>query len=143
MLDEIDPFASPDGYGEGTRESYFASQRSTDRFYASKSFTIDRVMSSDHGQPARFVHKVFDNDVESRVDLDGEEWIISTSPGGRVQVKLLVAREVGRINELWIQRIPTTGQGKTTVSLNVKSAGGPAARGPVEDARSHARCRRG
>ena len=121
MPDQDDPFASSDGYAEGTRETYFAQQRVPDRFYASKSFTIERPASSDYGQSARFVHKVFDNNVETRVDLEGEEYLISTSPGGRVQVKLLVAREVGRIKELWIQRIPTSGNGKATVSLNLKS----------------------
>jgi hypothetical protein len=119
---EDDPFTSPRGWGEDARETTFAQGRSPEYTYVSRSFSIDRPASSDFGQPARFVQKVFDSDVESRVELEGNEWVIYESPGGRVQVKLLLTREAGHVKELWLQKVPANGAGgNVKVLLNLKS----------------------
>jgi hypothetical protein len=65
---------------------------------------------------------VFDSETETTLTLDGNEWLIDESPGGRVQVKLLVAREAGRVKELWIQKVPANGStGTIKVALNLKA----------------------
>jgi hypothetical protein len=96
-------------WGESPDEATFAQGRLPGRTYASTSFIINRPSSRDLGQPARFVHKVFDTDGETRVVYDGTEWLISETPRGRYQIKLLVAREAGAVKELWIQRVPSAG----------------------------------
>jgi hypothetical protein len=84
------------------REGLFAEGRRTDRLYASRSFPL----AGEPGVPARFVTKVFDPESDTEVEpLVGEEWLVRTSPKGRVQLKLLVAREPGHVSHLWIQRI--------------------------------------
>jgi hypothetical protein len=122
MTEPDDPFGSTDGFGEGVTETTYAQGRLPDQVYASRSFTIDRPASSDFGQPARFIQKVFDSETETTLTLDGNEWLIGESPGGRVQVKLLVAREAGRVKELWIQKVPGNGSaGTIKVALNLKA----------------------
>lgn len=64
-------------------------------------------------------------DVEDATELirNGEEWVVSQTTGGRVQVKLLVAREAGAVKELWIQKVPAPGAlGKVKDVLNLKRA---------------------
>lgn len=108
-------------WGEGDDEIVYAQGRVPERTYVSKGFVIDREPSSDYGQPARFVHKVFDTEAESIAELDGTQWVISETPAGRYQVKLLVTREAGHVKELWIQRVPASGAaGKVTVQLNLR-----------------------
>ena len=63
----------------------------------------------DDGSPARFVCKVFDPETETIVERVGEEWLVSSTPLGRYQFKLLVAREAGNVKEIWIQRVPAPG----------------------------------
>ena len=96
-------------WGESPDDTTYAQGRLTERTYASKSFVIDRETSRDFGQPARFIHKVFDTDAESVATFEGSEWLISQTPKGRYQFKLLVAREAGKVKELWIQRVPPPG----------------------------------
>lgn len=103
-------------------ETTYAQGRVPTRTYASTSFPIPWQSSADHGQPARFVWKVFDPHEETIGQFDGEQWVISESPAGRYQVKLLVAREAGNVRELWIQRVPGIGQrGKVTALLNLRN----------------------
>lgn len=87
-------------------ELEYAQSRLPGRTYLSKSFPLNRPASSDHGEPARFIHKVFDAESETTVELEGSDWVIRETPGGRYQVRLLVTREAGNVKELWIQRIP-------------------------------------
>ena len=52
--------------------------------------------------------------------MDGTQWIISETPAGRYQIKLLIARSPGNVKELWIQRIPTSGRGNAINLLNLQ-----------------------
>ena len=85
------------------KDGRFAEGRFTNRTYASRSFTL----AGAPGVPARFVTKVFDPEDKTAVEpyADGEVWLVRESPKGRVQLKLLVAREQGHVSHLWVQRI--------------------------------------
>jgi len=63
--------------------------------------------------PARFIYKVFDPDSDTEVEAveEGTEWLVRTSPKGRIQVKLLVSREAGHVSELMIQRVTQSARG--------------------------------
>lgn len=100
----------------------YAEGRFTTRTYLSESFTISRVYSRDLGQPARFIAKVFDTDEWTEPPSNAEEFLVMTSPGGRVQLKLLVAREAGQVKELWIERVKSKADGTSTLVevLNLK-----------------------
>lgn len=98
-----------DLFEDDADETTFAQGRLADRTYVSRSFPLKRAMSADDGSPARFVCKVFDPETETLVECDGDEWLISSTPAGRYQFKLLVAREAGNVKEMWIQRVPGTG----------------------------------
>lgn len=111
-----------DPFDDDPNETQWAQRRVPGRTYPATPFTIKRENSSDFGQPARFICKVFDNDVESTATFDGTEWVIKDSPAGRVQFKLLVAREAGNVKELWIQRVPAAGFNSVTKTLlNLKA----------------------
>lgn len=107
--DEFDPF----GLTAPPNEVTFAQGRQPDRTYISRSFPLDLRASQDVGHPARFITKVFDeleterrgSDPES--GFDHEEFVVHTTPAGRKQVKLQVAREAGSVRELVIQKVPT------------------------------------
>lgn len=110
-----------DSWGEIEDETTYAQGRVPERTYASTSWVIDRRTSRDYGQPARFIHKVFDTASETKAVFDGTEWIISESPKGRYQLKLLVAREAGNVTELWIQGVPPVGSSdKVKVLANLR-----------------------
>lgn len=94
-----------DGKTREEIEAMYADGRFTDRTYASKSFPLKAAPDV----PARFIQKVFDVDPASELETEGEGWLVRESPGGRVQVKLLVAREAGHVTALWIQRIRQRG----------------------------------
>ncbi len=85
------------------RDGMYAEGRFTNRTYASRSFPLRGAP----GVPAKFVSKVFDPESETEVEPfgEGEVWLVRESPKGRVQLKLLVAREQGHVSHLWIQRI--------------------------------------
>src|SRR2546423_776367 len=111
MNDDLDAFdQEPD-------ETTYAQGRLPGRTYASRSFPLSRPGSSDHGQPARFIYKVFDPETEHLLERDGEEWVIRQTPGGRYQFKLLLAREGGNLKHLWIQRVPGAGKGGAVTNL--------------------------
>lgn len=113
------------GLDEDDAETLYATGRLPGRTYASKSFPIAGEMSRDYGQSARFVYKVFDNGEEYEIELVGSEWLVRETAAGRYQVKLLVAREAGRIKSLWIQRVPGPGYGgrvKTLLHLDRESS---------------------
>ncbi|WP_395856355.1 Shedu immune nuclease family protein [Cystobacter fuscus] len=96
-------------------EVTYARGRRTDCTYIHRSFTLDLRASQDYGQPARFIVKTFDEIGEPSKPGDtsgGLEWMeetVFTTPGGRKQVKLQIAREAGQVRELQIQRVPTNG----------------------------------
>jgi len=82
--------------------------RLVDRIYVSRSFPLDMRNSQDHGEIARYVTKVFDEVPLEMVDAtEREEFVVMTTPGGRKQLKLQVARESGRVREIVLQKVPT------------------------------------
>lgn len=93
-------------------EVTFARGRLPGRTYVSRTFMLDLRNSQDYGQPARYVSKVFDEDLEVLPDdtpgVEWEESVVMTTPGGRKQIKLQVAREAGHIREIQIQRVPAS-----------------------------------
>ncbi|HVA86810.1 MAG TPA: Shedu immune nuclease family protein [Candidatus Saccharimonadales bacterium] len=103
-----EPFASM-GEDRAEREGPYAEGRRADRTYVSKSFSL----AGSPGVPARFVYKVFDPESETDLDVgvDGAEWLVHASPQGRVQVKLLIAREAGHVSDLWVQRLKYSARG--------------------------------
>ncbi len=91
-------------------ETVYAQGRQPDRTYASKTFPIDVPSSRDYGESARFIYKVFDNDEEQQVVREGEVYIVeATERAQRYQLKVLVAREAGSVKDLWIQKVPPSG----------------------------------
>jgi len=110
---------------EDKTETLYASGRLPGRTYGSKTFSIVGNLSRDSGQPARFIYKILQNNEEFELVLEGDEWLVRETPAGRYQIKLLVAREAGRVKSLWIQRVPgpgCRGQVKTLVSLDRESS---------------------
>jgi hypothetical protein len=110
MTDDLDDFeidfagvAGQVPEGKEEREGRYAEGRFTNRTYASKSFPL----AGAPGVPAKFVSKVFDPESDTEVEPfgEGEVWLVRESPKGRVQLKLLVAREQGHVSHLWIQRV--------------------------------------
>lgn len=59
------------GWGGTEDETTYTQGRLPGRTYVSKSFVIDRQTSRDYGQPARFVHKVFDPAGEPKLSSMG------------------------------------------------------------------------
>jgi hypothetical protein len=110
-----------DEWSEGDDELTYAQGRLPSRTYVSKSFRVPWETSADYGQPARYIHKVFDPEEETVAEFDGEQWVIRETPAGRYQIKLLVAREAGNVKQLWIQRVPGgDGVGKLQGLLNLR-----------------------
>ena len=89
-------------------EVTYAEGRLTTRTYANRSFTME--FGQDQGRPSRYIYRVFDEVVTE----DDEEWewtseVVYTTPGGRKQIQLQVAREAGAVRKIRIQKVPTTG----------------------------------
>jgi len=98
-------------------ETFFARRRLDSRTYASRSFPLTRTNSDDQGAPARYLYKVFDPASQTEIIREAEEWVIRESPAGRVQIKLLVAREAGNVKEIWIHRVPSAEAGGSVRTL--------------------------
>lgn len=108
-------------------EAAFMAGRREDFMYTSKSFTVSRPYSSDFGEPARYVYKVYDDNGEyADVDVDGNVWSIDESEAGRVQTKFLLAREDPHVKDIWIQKIRKLKDGTEKCST-VFHLGGPKA----------------
>lgn len=89
-------------------EVTFAEGRLTTRTYASRSFIW--AFGQDAGQPGRYVHRVFDEVITD--DDDEWEWtkdVVFSTPGGRKQLELQVARSSGVVRKIKIQKVPTSG----------------------------------
>ena len=102
------PIVSLSDFFEPPNEVTFAERRLATRTYVTKSFSMQ--YGRDQGQPARYVHRVFDEVVTA----DDDEWdwtndVVFTTPGGRKQLELQVAREAGAVRKLRIQKVPTSG----------------------------------
>lgn len=103
-----DSFVAP-GETSAGNQVVWARNRRADCTYAHRSFALNMPTSRDHGQPARFICKVFDETEPSVPPENCEEYVLATTPGGRKQIKLLVAREAGRVKDLRIEKVPTRG----------------------------------
>jgi hypothetical protein len=89
-------------------EVTFAEGRLTTRTYASRTFRA--AFGQDQGYPSRYIYRVFDEGVTD--DDDDWDWtneVVFTSPGGRKQLQLQVARSAGAVRTLRIQKVPTSG----------------------------------
>ncbi len=98
-------FDTPDSEGNPV---VWARGRQPERTYIYKSFPAK--YGRDAGHPARYVYKVFDertSDDETADDWDRTTVVVSTSPGGRKQIRLEIARHAGAVREITIQRVPT------------------------------------
>jgi hypothetical protein len=92
---------------EPTTPLEFAQRRRPNRTYVSRTFTLNLEGSRDHGHPARYITKVFD---ELPGEYESEEGnvttdVVSTTPGGRKQIQLQVAREGGQVREILLQQV--------------------------------------
>lgn len=106
----------------------WAYARRPSRTYISKSIS----KPGEPGVPARYIHKVFDPETSSELEVsaEGSEWLVRESALGRQQVKLLVSREAGHVSEIWLQRVVfAAGQPRAT---NVFNLSGDDARRLVE-----------
>lgn len=112
-----DLFKEPD-------EVTFAMGRLPNRIYLSRTFTMS--FGADQDQPARYVHKVFDEEVTP--DEDDWDWtseVVDVTPGGRKQLTLNVARSAGAVRKLRIQKVPTNSDAtklEPVLELNRKQA---------------------
>lgn len=102
------PIVSLRDFFQPPNDVTFAKRRLATRTYVTKSFSMQ--FGRDQGQPARYVHRVFDEVVTE----DDDEWdwtndVVFTTPGGRKQLELQVAREAGAVRKLRIQKVPTSG----------------------------------
>ncbi|MDN5973073.1 Shedu immune nuclease family protein [Bifidobacterium crudilactis] len=113
LNDDDDPFTLD--------SASYITGRKTDRTYISKGFTHRKpeLSEDDSGVPARFVCKVFDDDgSRGKVTLNGQEWLISETPKRRYQVKLLLARDKGEIEDLYIERVQGANKQYSKFHLN-------------------------
>jgi hypothetical protein len=87
----------------------------TDRTYLHATFQLQLPNSRDYGQPARYVIKVFDEPVDfaqpghTAAGTEWEEAVVHTTPGGRKQLKLQIARQAGQVRELVLERVTSVG----------------------------------
>lgn len=89
-------------------EVTFAEGRLTTRTYVTRSFTA--AFGQDSGHPTRYIYRVFDEVFTE--DDENWEWtneVVYTTPGGRKQLQLQVARSAGAVRKIRIQKVPTTG----------------------------------
>ncbi|WP_022923619.1 Shedu immune nuclease family protein [Serinicoccus marinus] len=92
-----DLFREPD-------EVTYATGRLPSRIYVSSTFNM--AFGNDQGQPARYIRKVFDEEVTP--DEDDWEWtteVVYVTP--RKQLTLNVARSAGAVRKIKIQKVPT------------------------------------
>lgn len=86
----------------------YADGRLTTRTYVSKSFLWQ--FGRDTGHPGRYIHRVFDEVITE--DDDAWDWtndVVFSTPGGRKQLELQVARTEGVVRKIRIQKVPTNG----------------------------------
>jgi hypothetical protein len=106
------PDPNPDG---ADQEVLWARGRLPNRTYVHSTFNLNLPASRDHGRPARYIVKVFDQEPlsidETTDELVVEEWVVHSTPAGRRQIKLQIAGTPGSVRELTIHRVPGTGEG--------------------------------
>lgn len=122
-----EPFSLPEPPNEVT----WAQGRQPHRTYIARSFILNLPVSQDHGQPARYITKVFDEPLgeapaAAETATTSEEYIVATSPGGRKQIKLQVVRAAGNVRQLLLQKVPTnpdSAKMETLLDLDREGAG--------------------
>ncbi|GAB3216829.1 Shedu immune nuclease family protein [Mycolicibacterium hippocampi] len=120
-----DFFALP----EPANEITWAQGRLPHRTYIARSFNLSLPASRDHGQPARFITKVFDEiPCDEPLVTDAvttiEEHLATTTPKGRKQIQIQVAREAGSVRRLVLQKVPSNrAPGKLEVLLDLDREG--------------------
>ena len=109
------PFDFRRGLPAPADEATWAAGRFPDRTYIHATFTLGLSGSRDYGQPARYIVKVFDEPAEydepgnEASDLEWTEEVVHTTPAGRKQIKLQIARQAGQVRELHIERVGLSG----------------------------------
>ena len=96
------------GPDTGLSDAEYARRRLPTRIYISRSFKI-KPPSQDAGFDGRYIRKVFDApslEPQGESDEISEDIVID---GQRRQIKLFFSREAGRIKEIKIQHVPSTG----------------------------------
>lgn len=89
-------------------EVTYAERRLPTHIYISRSF--DLSFGSDKGAPGRYIRKVFDEAyTDDDADWEWEKHVVFETPGGRKQLELNLARSVGRVRKIRIQKVPTSG----------------------------------
>ncbi|WP_228764920.1 hypothetical protein [Aeromicrobium sp. S22] len=89
-------------------EVTFAERRLTTRTYASRNFLA--AFGQDQGHLSRYIYRVFDEVItDDDNDWDWTNEVVFTTPGGRKQLQLQVARSAGVVRKLRIQKVPTSG----------------------------------
>lgn len=98
----------PDGFFDDPTEVTYAEGRLPTRTYISKSFAAQ--FGQDQGFPTRYIHRVFDEEpIEDDPDWEWTEEVVYTTPGGRKQLQLQVARSAGAVRKIRLQKVPTSG----------------------------------
>jgi hypothetical protein len=113
-----DEFPEPEGKASAAEYAFQRHPRST---YISRSFAI-RPPSRDAGFPGRFIHKVFDPAPIEPIGVDDDRSEEIVVDGVRRQIRLLVAKEAGRVKEIKIQRVPSDGEIDDILTLNRKGS---------------------
>ena len=95
-------------------EARWALGRLPDRIYINRSFPLNLPASRDHGRPARYVVKVFDEPAPALEgsDTSKDEWteeVVHVSPAGRKQIKLQVAGEAGAVRQIELEEVVEVG----------------------------------
>jgi hypothetical protein len=88
----------------------YARGRLPGRTYVSRTFLLDLRASQDYGQPARYVTKVFDEKPplsRDEPEIERSEAVVTSTPGGRKQIKVQIARKAGEVREIQIQKVPS------------------------------------
>ncbi|MDV3131446.1 Shedu immune nuclease family protein [Mycobacterium sp. 29Ha] len=89
-------------------EVTYAEGRLPTRTYATRSFLAQ--FGRDAGHPSRYIYRVFDE--VAAADDDQWEWtndVVFTTPAGRKQLQLQIARDRGAVRKLRVQKVPTNG----------------------------------
>lgn len=73
--------------------------------WAARSTEINQTVTLERGGPT--IGDLPQEATNLDTDLEREEFIVHTSPGGRKQVKVQVVRESGNVREIVIQKVPT------------------------------------
>jgi len=102
---------------EGASQWLYAWRRHPRSIYISRSFPIIPP-SQDAGFDGRFIHKVFDPSQPEPIDDNDERLEETVVEGVRRQIRLLVAKEPGRVKEIKIQRVFADGDIEDVLTLN-------------------------